>query len=958
MKNASLIGAFSLLCLLLFGIPFGLIRVFSQRALDDRDQVAIEQSSADLGNILARSKLDTLKTGELGTYFQGIAEQTVKGPDVLRSLPPLKAMLQRRFPGLLSFIVLDGNGDPIASLSDLQIPAGLGPKMMKDLRETALGNPAGLTAHIGEYRRFFGPALARRIRLNFGDGFERLDYRGEFRFGYFSSAFKNGMMILLIRDSANWDLLMALHRIREMNSRWPGTRAALVDLRHPMGRWKRLFGRSWKDLRTVLLQPRILDGAPVEAGGKLWSMRSIRGPWRLIVSYPIDWNPQVKTIRQIVDGCCCLGFIICSGLAWYLVLGNGRSWLSIRVKLVALLIYVVAVPLMLLGGTARDFLRERRALLLQEERSRHERILQEFDRGFLIGLGQTVSKIRAALEHPLPAGGDLTVVTRERLTRIAKRYAIDLGELVDERGKSCYHFKGKNESSYKPLIMAIQDATSNILGDLNRGSGAMRRESARAQLISATAEMFGFNVEKIVGLIAQKLGHLERIFMARATALVTLQPVGLKGQPAKFLAMLGWDDANLQPLYVRNRLPFLCRRLPTDTVLSEAVSDGESRSKRKSYPEIREKLRRRLDDGVVPASLEFTDGKEQLLMTGMRGINLPKFRFYIVTDDKAVQAQLKKLMVPYLALSLTLLAVALAVAGILSARFLAPVGNLMRGIAAMRGRRFDQQIPVIQRDELGQLSVAFNDMMEGMKELEVAKIVQDSLFPSQPLIAGSWGICGTCQAASRVGGDYFDYFALPDGRLVFLIGDVSGHGTSAALVVAMAKALITHPDTVHEPGPILDLMQGVFFTTLQRKKMMSCFCAVFDPASGVLRAANAGHNMPYLIRAGGTVEQLKAGGKPLGTKNKPFVTQEYQLAAGDWLFLYTDGFIEAQATDGRDIGYDRVEAMLPGLRGADAVETQHRLREWQTVLSAPGPQADDITVVVLQNVCVRAGASD
>ncbi|MFZ2960898.1 MAG: SpoIIE family protein phosphatase [Candidatus Ozemobacteraceae bacterium] len=939
---------FFFFCLLVFGIPFGLVRSLFHHSLDDRDQQAIVEARGHLDGLLSQYSFENLSIADLGRFCRTFAFKTLQTPEILSPLKAWKNQITQKLRGLTAFIFLDGKGNPVQELTDLPFPAQMGPQLIRDLRLAATKDESDLSLHIAEYRRFFGPALGRHIHLNFQDGVERLNYRGQFQFGYFSHATNNGLLMILFRDSPNWDVFFHLLRARQLTQLKRGIRAVVVDVRQPMEQWKRLFGSSWTTLRSVMLDPRNIDGPVVTAGKHLWKVKTIRGPWRLVIVHSDGRSSQSTVLRDISDGFFLAGFFFCCVFAWKILHREKQNHLTIRFKLVSLLVYVVCVPLLLLGGTARDFLHERHSLLQQETRIQQERILEEFDREYLTGLGNMGKKIRQCLLHASPPGKNLLNTTCDRLMRIQKRYAVDICELVDDSGKTFFHHQGRAESTARPLIIALQNTASHILGELNQGRGELRRETARDQLISATGEMFGFNIDKVLGRIAQNLGNIEKLFMALESAQITLQPVSEPGHPARFLAVIGWEDSLLQPVYIRNRLPSFARRLSPAYFAAENSSDNAFSFTNTAFAEVSRSIQHRLKTEILPVTVSFQHAGKEWLMTGLRGSNLQRYSLLVVSDDRVMRAQLAHFLLPYLAISLTLLAVALSVAGILARRFLEPVGNLMSGIEAMQNRRFNQPIPVVHQDELGQLSTAFNEMMEGMKELEVAKIVQDSLFPSTALFIGSWGIHGSCQAASRIGGDYFDYFSLPDGRLALVIGDVSGHGTSAALVVAMAKALIAHPESIHEPGPILDLMQEVFLPTLRRKKMMSCFFAVFEPTTGRLRAANAGHNVPYLVRADGRVEQLKTGGKPLGTKNKPFVTHEYVLANNDWLFLYTDGFIEARATDGTDIGYERTEAALPHCHRPNAVETQMQLRRWQEALADSGPQADDITVVVLQ----------
>lgn len=240
-------------------------------------------------------------------------------------------------------------------------------------------------------------------------------------------------------------------------------------------------------------------------------------------------------------------------------------------------------------------------------------------------------------------------------------------------------------------------------------------------------------------------------------------------------------------------------------------------------------------------------------------------------------------------------------------------------------------------------------MIEGLEDLEVARVVQESLFPQGTLHRGAWEIYGTCRSATQVGGDYLDYFALDDGRLAFVLGDVSGHGVSAALVMAMAKALIAHPATRIEPSVVLGTLQTVFLQVLKRKKMMTCCFGILDPHQGRVVIANAGQNFPFHLKPDGQVYELEMPGKPLGVRNtRGFECHVHTLEVNDVLILYTDGLIEAMDKQGQSLGYETTKQALPDLVGATAQETETRIRDWHDSVVSDGPQADDISLIIVQ----------
>ncbi len=337
------------------------------------------------------------------------------------------------------------------------------------------------------------------------------------------------------------------------------------------------------------------------------------------------------------------------------------------------------------------------------------------------------------------------------------------------------------------------------------------------------------------------------------------------------------------------------------------------------------------------------------LVTGVRGVELSEYHLIAVTRDDLIRAELTRIRWSLGSMALGMLAIALSVGATLARSFLGPVGNLSLGVAALRSRQFDRRVPVLDRDELGDLAATFNEMMEGLADLEVARIVQESLFPNTALTAPGATVFGSCLPAAQVGGDYYDYFTLPGDRLAIIIGDVSGHGVGAAMVMAMAKALFALEVAAEtDPAQLLGRINNVFLATIKRKKMMTCFFALCELRTGRMFVSNAGHNPPLLVR-GTTVTMLELNQAPLGIRARPnYKNAEFMLEPGDTVLFYTDGLVEAVGHDGTQLGTSELMARLPAMLGSDPQATEGALRAWHNRVVRPGPQDDDISLVVLQ----------
>lgn len=248
------------------------------------------------------------------------------------------------------------------------------------------------------------------------------------------------------------------------------------------------------------------------------------------------------------------------------------------------------------------------------------------------------------------------------------------------------------------------------------------------------------------------------------------------------------------------------------------------------------------------------------------------------------------------------------------------------------------------------LALELVDRVRVRDELEVARQLQVDLLPQEAPDLPGWSFAHTYRTANEVGGDYYDFAPLPDGRVALVMGDASGHGMAAGLLMAIANATLhTAVDLDPAPVPVARILNRALLRAGDRRAFMTLFYGLLDPATGDLDYLCAGHPFPLLRRASGGVEELGAGGFPLGIRSdlRPAAART-RIHPGDLLLLFTDGLPEAVGESERAFGFERVEELVRP--GGTAGEVRDRiLTAFDDHLSDARP-TDDLSLVALQRL--------
>ena len=238
------------------------------------------------------------------------------------------------------------------------------------------------------------------------------------------------------------------------------------------------------------------------------------------------------------------------------------------------------------------------------------------------------------------------------------------------------------------------------------------------------------------------------------------------------------------------------------------------------------------------------------------------------------------------------------------------------------------------------------------RELEIAREVQERLFPQRLPSVPGLDYCGRCRPAREVGGDYYDFLELPEGKLGIAIGDVSGKGIGAALLMANLEASLRGQALVADDlAELMSRVNGLILDASSPNRYATLFYAAYDPRSRQLSYVNAGHNPPVILRksdAACVVFRLENGGPVIGLLRQRYHQESFALEPGDLIVLFTDGISESMNARDEEWGEERLIEFAKTCHGLPAFEVMTRIMAAAEAFAAGVSQHDDMTLAVLR----------
>ncbi|MBI3039506.1 SpoIIE family protein phosphatase [bacterium] len=877
----------------------------------------------------------------LNEFWDKYSLQNLPKSEILR----IKRKIERRFPGVFEFIFLDKNGEVISELSVMDTRKELLKNFFRDLEIAQSGNLKPIQKDWYSFSGLIGPLHNPcHDHVDFNE-IRRGFLRDKRAYVYFTRPSQNGMFLAFLNRVPDWDLLGLKDSLRRFNLRNKFSRAFLFD--PSSGNFPGIDSNDASDTAGKLkswLANGLKETLWIEK--KTMIQRFLGSGLRLVVEMNLPREVLSERNRVLLIFIEFLIFMFSFIPFWLVHQGKLTFKFNVKIKLFFLFLFTIVVPISVILLSTQAFLMEFRKVIESEIAGEMEATLNSFETKMHRIFGEVQSELTHKINKPFEENLSFQENAIRRMETLIKIISPTSAWMIDEKGAIIAESRMKLKPDTKLAYKFAKGAYIEIFNKLN--DSIISTENKAQSYITEFSKAFGMDAQAFLNGIVTGVGKIKEVRFGDKRHFQGTFPIRDKSGKTIFLALFGFERNNLSWKYIQRYLPILSRQLNHTRLLAVSPSNIEFRMPKNSvFWKKLEIARKKFSVQKRLINFRFSQPGKKILVTGVWGEKL-NFHLFSLTADEEIQEEERK-VTWYLNLYLLgMLLIIGTVSTLLSQKVVHPLINISRGLEAIKARNFRHRIPNDDSDEFGALIRSFNEMMEGLSDLEVARIVQESLFPNGEEKIPGLVVFGSCQSAVQVGGDYFDYFILSPRKMAVIIGDVSGHGISAAIVMSLAKGLFSHPANEADPARILDLLNLVLWKCLKRKKLMTCWAGIIDLEANKLIASNGGHHEAYLVRSGNCLP-LSFKGPVIGIGPRgTHKNEELGILPGDTIIQYSDGLIEAITYDESVVGFERFTGILPSLIRETPRKTEKAIREWHEKIVKPGPPADDITVLVLQ----------
>ena len=678
----------------------------------------------------------------------------------------------------------------------------------------------------------------------------------------------------------------------------------------------------------------------------------------------------------------CMVFLLYCFLSWYvikyfwnIIFLQISGTASIRLKLAFLFLYASGIPLLSLGVIIREYEMHKRRTLIEEARTWSIDNLLGIEQRYLSYLKKVcnnldvyIDKWSPCLKRKVPSY-ELTqkVMEEGRKYGAFDFYCIssDTSYIISEEGVFRYTGsldsikfvdqktrKGRviRSSRYDELRIA-NIIVKKLCSDMN-GKDIPSSVLSKLELIAENIMQKSF--AEIIYTVIEALGYIKEWGFGQKSNMTFFKFISLNNNAIiDYVILLSWYPNDPQRIFIEKILPEANKNPKNFKFIAFDRFYGDTYPKKYvGNLELERFARRSSQKPTDELEIINLDGEDYIAI-GFLGRNIYNYSFVGLYPMRNIDNVIENQSSLYWILGVLCLILSVGLAQLLTKSFIMPLQKLQDGALAIENRNFEHRLSGLSIDEFGEVGGIFNKVMVGLEELEVAKIVQESMFPKPEFAQGNFSIFGKTVTMIDVGGDYLDFFKIDDNSFAVLVGDVAGHGVGAAVIMAMAKAAILGGgDYLRSPALMLNSLHKMILATknAKQRKIMTFQYLYINSETGEKLYGNAGACSPWLVRhSENSVQEIKMAGAALGAfKRAVYKEMPLDLKPGDAVVFYTDGIVECKDKKGEMLGYERLKNMV--LNSWDEnLETYYNniFKSYTDFVGEDAEAGDDLTFVIL-----------
>ena len=645
----------------------------------------------------------------------------------------------------------------------------------------------------------------------------------------------------------------------------------------------------------------------------------------------------------------CLFFLPVIVFTWITMVQGKGFFISIRWQLAALFLYANGLPLLVLAFIGFDYLQNKRIELFGEVQAQAEKLMSNFDTRFP-SMAEHIRRDLLEILDNMESRSLHAPLSRKAIDALAHR----LANLSPTEFYLCGSESKVLISNSDVVSSAIQHGTEHITITGNNFLRFFNGKITNPEKELSPDSQPGIMADS-GNLLDPALSDLGKVRLMSFGTMPKWSFWEILGDSATsvfdYILFVFWESPRMQELFLKKFLPAVNENRFNLTVLARMESGQWVKPAWiRETPALLGLLRQAATSGSARQNLILENGKE-FIGIGWKGREMSDASLAALYPRTLVESELGTLKFKLVLFGFFSIVLSIVIGQLVARQFLEPLGWFSMAAGNINGRNFRFRIPELEGDELGRLGCVLNDTLGSLEELDLGRVVQASLLPASHFRQGRFTVFGKSQAMTDLGGDYFDIFPLGDSRFGVVLGDVAGHGVPAALMMAFAKAgVLIGRDRSGSPAQLLALLHDLFLRNKRKtmQRVMTMQYLIIDSESGAATFSNAGHCYPiHLSCAKEIASFIELQGFPLGSiKRATFRNKDLQMAPGDILVMYSDGFVEARDSAGRAFGFPRWLRTVGECRDKDPQAVYEKVRAANDAFTEePG---DDLTMVVIR----------